>query len=179
MKNKKGAIPAIVLAVMFMLVVGYFYKSKDFKINTIVKDATKEACPEKSFLNTSLGPNTVPFLSNQYVEVINPLEGHIYHVGDTINIEWKNCNLPDSFNSVAIFLHDNRYPSGLNGEVYISNVKTVKGINSYKFLVPSSINQYFSNGTLNGRNNYQIFISDGVVGATGHSDKSETFSILP
>lgn len=134
-----------------------------------------ELCPSKTFINSSLGPNAQPFLSDKYIEVISPKSGDVYNVGDTLEIKWKNCNLASSYNSVAVILLDDN--NNDCGESFIAkNVSMNQGINSYNFKLPSSVNECLSSVQLGG-GNYRIMISDGSVGSVGHNDSSGVFSI--
>ena len=124
-------------------------------------------------------PGSVPVSVTQYMQVLSPNGGETYHVGDTVNITWKNCfTSVQSPLTIGISLIDFNASSGHQAIPIGNAVQIANG--SYSFTIPATIVAYGATISMNG-SNYKIGIMDGMVGANGgHGDTSDaSFTILP
>ena len=169
MRNKKLAIFLLVIFILVLVCGGLFLSLRRVDLS----------CPGIDFLNVSLGPSAQPSKLLNYIKVISPRFGDIYHVGDTISIQWVNCNYRKD---IPIYIYDSRsykkesYSS--RQAIIAKGVKMVDGINTYEYQIPPSIGTYFSGGKLGGYFSYSLSIDTGVSGGFSGAGSS-VFSILP
>jgi len=97
----KKNIIIFVLVVLLIILIGFFLKeNKSLNIVNKLKG-------NSFFLNKSCDKDNI---YSQWIKLIEPVGGEVFHVGEKVKVKWTSCNISESEKITARIRSDKPYP---------------------------------------------------------------------
>jgi peptidoglycan hydrolase-like protein with peptidoglycan-binding domain len=129
-----------------------------------ITTAAPQQCTQIPIVSLSSGTTTT-VQGFPAVQVISPLAGAVFHVGDTVTVQWKNCHVYNGFVSISIVASN-----GLTSLI-ASNIDISK--ESFQIVIPASV-------ISSTQSNYTFLLAtDSYTNSSANHISSGSVTILP